>query len=169
MTKDERWSRVAVAADCMDRDRECIVAVSGYFNPLTTGHLDLIEGAWCIANRFGGPRLVVIVNNDDQVRLKGSCPFMPEDDRVRIVGALSCVTWALLAVDEDRSVSRTLELLRPHVFANGGDVSSAADCRERETCERLGIEMEFGVGGGEKTRSSSALISGAVSWSLGRA
>jgi cytidyltransferase-like protein len=60
-----------------------VVAVSGYFNPLHVGHLDMIEKA-----RKLGDKLVVIVNNDYQVKLKGSVPFMTLADRVRIIGAL---------------------------------------------------------------------------------
>ena len=47
------------------------VAVSGYFNPLHVGHLEMIERAKKI-----GDYLIVIINNDYQVKLKGSVPFM---------------------------------------------------------------------------------------------
>lgn len=135
-----------------------VVVASGFYNPLHLGHIRYLEAS----RRLGG-QLVVVVNTDEQVRLKGAVPFMPEGDRLAIVSALKCVDYAVLAVDTDRTVCRTLSLLNPRVFANGGDVSSEADCREAEVCRKLGIRMEFGVGGSEKLRSSSELIRSAVS------
>jgi cytidyltransferase-like protein len=129
-------------------------------NPLHHGHIDYFEAA-----RKLGDQLVVVVNNDKQVCLKGSCPFMSERDRLRIVGALKVVDLAFLSIDDDRSVNKTLEmlcrLLNVTVLANGGDVGCEADCREAETCKRLGIEMVFGVGGTEKSASSSAILAAA--------
>ena len=55
------------------------VAVSGYFNPVHVGHIRLFEEAKKL-----GDKLIVIVNNDEQVRLKGSALFMNEKDRVKI-------------------------------------------------------------------------------------
>ena len=52
------------------------VVISGYFNPIHCGHLDYIESAKKL-----GDFLIVIVNNDNQVDLKGSVPFMNEKDR----------------------------------------------------------------------------------------
>ena len=54
-----------------------VVAVSGYFNPLHVGHLEMIQKAKNL-----GDKLVAIINNDIQVGLKGSVPFMSESDRL---------------------------------------------------------------------------------------
>ncbi len=141
----------------MDR----IIVVSGYFNPLHTGHLDYLESA-----RELGDSLFVIVNNDHQVELKGSTPFMSLEERVRIVEALSCVHKAYPSIDTDSSVVKTLkEIWNEHssdyffdsmTFANGGD-RKPSNVPEYEICERLGIHMAFNVGGG-KTQSSSDLL-----------
>ena len=53
-----------------------VVVISGYFNPIHTGHLDYIKAASKL-----GDKLVVIVNNDEQVKLKGSVPFQDEEER----------------------------------------------------------------------------------------
>jgi cytidyltransferase-like protein len=151
-----RPKTIAEAAETIGlwRSREHrVVAVSGYWNPLHLAHIQYIEAAAGL-----GAKLVVIVNTDHQVALKGSVPFMTEGDRLELVSALWCVDQAVLAIDEDRSVCRTLELLHPDVFANGGDVGSESDCRETDICRKLGIEMKFGVGGRDKLRSSSELI-----------
>ena len=138
-----------------------IVVVSGYFNPLHVGHLDYLESAKKL-----GDFLIVIVNNDDQVKIKGSTPFMSLEDRIRIVKSLDCVSQAIPSVDEDSSVVQTLNILHTKyslewdfdemIFANGGD-RKADDIPEYELCEKRGIKMAFNVGGG-KTQSSSILL-----------
>ena len=138
-----------------------IVVVSGYFNPLHVGHLDYLESAKKL-----GDFLIVIVNNDDQVKIKGSTPFMSLEDRIRIVKSLDCVSQAIPSVDEDSSVVQTLNILHTKyslewdfdemIFANGGD-RKADDIPEYELWEKRGIKMAFNVGGG-KTQSSSILL-----------
>ena len=56
------------------------IIVSGYFNPLHKGHLELFEKA-----KTYGDYLIVIVNNDSQRSLKGSTEFMLESERILIV------------------------------------------------------------------------------------
>ncbi len=133
-----------------------VVVVSGYFNPIHLGHVRLLEAA----SRLGD-KLVVIVNNDHQQRLKKGKVIMNEEERLAVVRALRYVDEAVLAVDRDPSIVQTLErVARAHpgakmTFANGGDRQSAADVPETSVCERYGIEMLFGVGGNEKLNSSS--------------
>lgn len=133
-----------------------VVAVSGYFNPLHVGHLEMIEMASKI-----GDELVVIVNNDKQVKLKGSVPFMSETDRLKIISALKYVDRAFLAIDKDKTVCLSLAKLKPDVFANGGDRKSLNDVPEYPICQELGIEMVDGLG--EKIRASSKMIAKAAS------
>lgn len=135
--------------------------ISGYFNPIHTGHLDYIEAA-----RKNCNYLYVIVNNDKQVTLKGSVPFMDENDRTRIVKALADVDAAMVSIDKDKSVVASLEHIHKKyefdvfvesiMFMNGGD-RTAGNTPEEEYCERVGIGTLYGIGGG-KTQSSSALI-----------
>ena len=65
------------------------VVISGYFNPIHCGHLDYIESAKKL-----GDFLIVFVNNDNQVELKGSVPFMNEEERSRIVSKIKDVDYA---------------------------------------------------------------------------
>ena len=132
------------------------VAVSGYFNPIHVGHVRLLEAASQL-----GDKLVVIVNNDRQQMLKKGKIIMNEAERLEVVEAIRFVDEAVLAIDDDPSIVRTLEqvaLSHPEskvIFANGGDRQSTADIPETAVCERYGIEMRFGVGGNEKLNSSS--------------
>ncbi|MBF4766431.1 adenylyltransferase/cytidyltransferase family protein [Nocardioides agariphilus] len=135
--------------------------VSGYFNPLHVGHLDMMEAA-----RALGDALVVIVNNDAQQVLKKGKVITTQTDRLRIVDALRVADSALVAVDEDGSVAASLEVIHAAypgvdlVFCNGGDRSPDGDAvpgAEVAVCERLGIEMAWGVGGQTKADSSSRI------------
>ena len=133
--------------------------ISGYFNPIHTGHLDYIEGA-----KERCDLLYVIVNSDQQVNIKGSKQFMDEGSRLRIVRALSCVQRAMVSIDDDSTVCRSIKSIHkqysddPFVsdiyFMNGGDRSQGT-VPEAEVCEELDIKMIYNVGG-LKTESSSS-------------
>ena len=135
--------------------------ISGYFNPMHTGHLDYIEGA-----KQKCDLLYVIVNSDQQVNIKGSKQFMDEDSRARIVRALSSVQRAMVSIDEDSTVCRSIKAIHdeycndPFVtdifFMNGGDRNQGT-VPEAEVCEELDIKMIYNVGG-IKTESSSTLL-----------
>ena len=128
-----------------------IVAVSGYFNPLHVGHLEMIEKAKKL-----GDKLVVIINNDHQVKLKGSVPFMKQEDRIKIIKALRDVDEVFLSIDKDKTVCKSLSKVKPNIFANGGDRKSIGDVPEYPICQKLGITMVDGLG--RKIRASSELI-----------
>ena len=133
-----------------------IVVVSGYFNPIHLGHVRMLEAASQL-----GDKLIVIVNNDLQQRLKKGKIIMTADERLEVVKAIRYVDEAVIALDEDPSIVRTLEdVAEAHAgasmtFANGGDRQSAADVPETAVCEHYGIKMLFGVGGFDKLNSSS--------------
>lgn len=73
-------------------------------NPLHEGHLSLLRDA-----KSQCDILVVIINSDKQVLLRGSCPFLDETFRMELVQELECVDCVYLAIDEDGTVSKTLE------------------------------------------------------------
>ncbi len=125
------------------------VAVSGYFDPIHVGHLDYLEHAKKL-----GDKLVVIVNNNHQCVLKKGKPFMDELDRMRIVKSLHMVDEVFLSVDSDRSVCKSLEEIKPDIFANGGD-RFESDSPESGICKKFKIKMVDGLG--KKIRSSSSL------------
>ena len=124
-----------------------IVATSGYFDPLHVGHLECLE----LAKQLGD-KLIVIVNNDLQAKLKKGRSFMSENDRMKIVSALKCVDEVFLSIDKDKTQCKSLEYLKPNIFAKGGDRLSN-EIPESKTCHELGIEIIDGLG--DKIRSSS--------------
>ena len=125
------------------------VAVSGYFDPIHVGHLEYLRMA-----KELGDSLVVIVNNNHQCKLKKGKHFMDENDRVEIVKALRFVDEVFLSVDNDRTVCKSLEEIKPDVFANGGD-RATSEVPETPVCKKFNIKMVDGLG--DKIRSSSFL------------
>lgn len=133
-----------------------VVIVSGYFNPIHLGHVRMLEAASQL-----GDKVVVVVNNDRQQLLKKGKIIMREEERQEVVQAIRFVDEALVAVDDDPTIMKTLaKIARAHddskiIFANGGDRASVVDVPETAICARYGIEMRFGVGGTDKLNSSS--------------
>ena len=95
---------------------EIIVAVSGYFDPIHVGHLENMRKA-----KELGHKLIVIINNDKQAILKKGYEFMPLNERIEIIKSIKFVDDVFVSIDEDRSVCKSLEAVKPHIFAKGGD------------------------------------------------
>ena len=79
---------------------------------------------------------------------------MNENDRLEIIKSLSIVDNAFLSIDQDKSVSRTLEKIKPDIFGNGGDQIKGS-ILEEETCNRNNIKIVDQLG--KKIRSSSEI------------
>ena len=133
------------------------IIVSGYFNPLHKGHLELFEKA-----KMAGDQLWVIVNSDHQRKLKGSKEFMLEDERLLIVSAIGIVDKALISIDKDKTQCATLSDLAVKYsidyelyFANGGDQNNNT-IAEVSVCKEKGIVLLEGFG--DKIQSSSWLL-----------
>ena len=137
-----------------------VVVVSGYFDPIHVGHLEMLK----LAKELGD-ELVVIVNNDKQAELKKGKSFMSQDDRLKIVKAIRYVDSAFISVDEDKTVCGSLQKVRRNykeydydiIFANGGD-RHTGEIPESKVCKKANIKMIDGLG--DKIRSSSKIIKG---------
>jgi cytidyltransferase-like protein len=140
-----------------------IVIVSGFFNPLHGGHLDMIENAAKM-----GDKLIVIVNNDIQQMTKKGKIILPEQNRARVMRALKYVDEVIIAIDKEDPkypVTDTLAMIADKypndelIFANGGDRvdPEAIPGPEAEMCRKKGIKMVFGIGGDEKADSSTRI------------
>jgi D-beta-D-heptose 7-phosphate kinase / D-beta-D-heptose 1-phosphate adenosyltransferase len=97
-----------------------VVATGGCFDILHAGHVSCLEAA-----RGLGDALVVLLNSDESVRrLKGpGRPVQSAADRARVLQGLSCVD--AVVVFEDDTPQRVLAMLRPDVWAKGGDYEGA--------------------------------------------
>ena len=127
-----------------------VVVASGYFSVLHVGHIEYLE-----KSKQLGDVLIVIVNNDHQNRLKKGHVFMPARERVRVIRALRCVDAVVESIDEDRSVCKTLAMLHPDVFTNGGDQFNES-IPEASVCQEMGIQMVDGLG--SKIQSTTNLL-----------
>jgi D-beta-D-heptose 7-phosphate kinase/D-beta-D-heptose 1-phosphate adenosyltransferase len=133
------------------------IIVSGYFNPIHKGHLEYFNNAKALADK-----LFVIVNNDFQRELKGSKEFQDENERMIIVSNIKSVDKAILSIDTDRTVCKTIESIASQFgseydlgFANGGDQNNDT-IPEREVCEKNSVALIDGLG--DKIQSSSWLL-----------
>lgn len=135
-----------------------VVIVSGYFNPIHKGHLELLRKA----KEFSDDYVIAIVNSDLQRELKGSKEFQEEDERLEIVSSIKYVGHALISIDEDRTQIETLKHIHNEYgkiwelyFANGGDQDNNS-IPESSICDELGINLLDGLG--DKIQSSSWLL-----------
>ena len=124
--------------------------VSGGFDPVHIGHLDMFQ----IAKHIGD-KLIVVVNGDQWLIRKKGKIFMPLSDRMEIIRNIKCVDYVIGWDDGTDNVCGALEIIRPNVFVNGGD-RTRENIPEVATCKKLGIDMVFGAG--KKIRSSSELL-----------
>ena len=93
-----------------------VVLTNGCFDVLHRGHTTSLAQAARL-----GDLLVVAVNSDDSVRrLKGpQRPINTASDRASVLAALSCVDY--VTVFETDTPIPLLELVKPDVYAKGGD------------------------------------------------
>ena len=140
-----------------------LVIVSGFFNPLHGGHLDLIESAAKL-----GDRLLVIVNTDAQQIEKKGKVILDENNRARLRAALRDVDEVVIGIDPAGNhwpSTKTIEFVADKyagneiIFANGGDRPDpeALPGPEAEMCRQKGVKMVFGVGGDVKADSSTRI------------
>lgn len=140
------------------KKRKKIVMVSGGFDPVHIGHVRLFNEAKKL-----GDELVVVINNDNWLRLKKGFVFMPEHERKEIIEAFEAVDRVLLSNHKkntkDISISEDIKALRPHVFAKGGDRNVGnIPSPEVMMCNEIGCMIVNDIGYGGKVQSSSLLV-----------
>ena len=133
-----------------------IAVVSGGFDPLHSGHINLLESAAAY-----GDKLVVLLNSDEWLTRKKGRPFLPFDERATIIERLHMVSNVYSVDDKDNSVTQGLIQIRDafghdndYVFCNGGD-------RGKDNIPEMqveGYEFVFSVGGEHKANSSSWIL-----------
>lgn len=135
-----------------------VVLVTGGFDPLHSGHIKYFEAAKQL-----GDKLIVGLNSDDWLARKKGRPFMPLQERLTLVKALSVVDEVLTWDDSDDTACGAIFKLMATsgygeeiIFANGGD-RTKDNIPEMNTYHDK-IRFEFGVGGDNKTNSSSWVL-----------
>lgn len=137
------------------RPNERIVIVSGGFDPLHSGHLKLLKGA-----KELGQYLLVGVNSDQWLGIKKGKNFQNIKERLDIINSLDMVNSAMEFDDSDGTACKLIDHVKKTfpdneiIFANGGDRTSDNVPESNIT----NITFAWGVGGEEKTNSSSELL-----------
>tara|TARA_R110001599_G_scaffold266636_1_gene467481 strand:+ start:965 stop:1408 length:444 start_codon:yes stop_codon:yes gene_type:complete len=126
------------------------IAVSGGFDPIHKGHVQMIREA----AEYG--RVIVFLNSDAWLIRKKGYKFMPFEERAYIAGSIKGVSIITNVDDSDGTVCKALERFKPDYFANGGD-RYETNTPEMKVCKDLGIQMLWNIGGG-KIQSSSELV-----------
>lgn len=109
------WEREALARHLVGVPGKTVFT-NGCFDLLHVGHLRYLQQA-----RAAGDRLVVGVNADESVRqLKGAeRPLVIAEERAELLAGLACVDYVV--VFPERTAEKTVEVLKPQVYAKGGD------------------------------------------------
>lgn len=134
-----------------------IVLVTGGFDPIHSGHLSYLDAA-----RSLGDILIVGVNSDSWLQRKKGRSFMPLPERASILRAIRGVDHVIEFDDSDGSAKKAIWMVRQSypqdhiIFANGGDRTNT-NIPEMDF-EDDDIEFLFGVGGSNKSNSSSWIL-----------
>lgn len=132
-----------------------IVVCTGGFDPIHAGHVNYLKEAKSL-----GDKLIVGLNSDAWLTRKKGRPFMTYEHRKEVLAAIQYVDMVMPFDDSDNSACLLLESLKhsyPYaeiIFANGGD-RTATNIPELSVKD---IVFKFGVGGDNKTASSSELL-----------
>ena len=133
--------------------------VSGGFDPVHLGHLELIKGAKLIAEK-----VIVLLNSDKWLKRKKGKPFMNEKQRTEILLEFSSVDEVIVQDDDNDDSSNiaieNFSIKHPNkkiCYCNGGDRNQIKEILEGKICKELGMDLKFGVGGNNKIESSSNL------------
>lgn len=131
-----------------------IVMTSGGFDPIHPGHISCIQ-----ESRKFGDIVVVAVNGDWFLQNKKGKAFQDMLTRAQIVSGLRGVDYVVtFDIEGDTTANEALRAIKPHIFTKGGDRLEPKDIPEWDTCQELGITVEFNVGA-DKQWSSSWFLS----------
>ena len=137
---------------------DLLVLATGGFDPLHTGHIRLFKEA-----KILGDRLMVGLNSDAWLTRKKGKPFMPMSERKVIVGELKVVDNVLEFDDSDDSACDAIQHILnisnwDLVFVNGGDRGKENTPELERYADLPRVNFAWGVGGTEKTNSSSWIL-----------
>ncbi len=119
----------------MKTHKKIIICASGYFDPIHSGHINYLKEAKKL-----GDKLIVILNNDFQAKLKKKHYFMPLHERKKILEAIKYVDEVFVSIDKTRDINKSLKKIKPDIFAVGTD-NVKEKLAEKKVCDELGIKV----------------------------
>ena len=141
-----------------------VMLVSGGFDPVHKGHLEMIAAARKLADEVW-----VILNNDSWLKEKKGKNFMSSDERAYIMSQIKGVKKTFVCrprIPGDKTVNdgiysaimtyrREFDGELSMAFGNGGD-RGKNNVPEKDYCDSYGVEMVWNLG--KKVQSSSWLL-----------
>ena len=132
--------------------------VSGGFDKVHVGYLRMFQDAKNLSNE-----VILLLNNDKWLIKKKGKPFMNESQRKEILKEFKSISEVIIQTSSEKSSNKAIEefvIKNPNktiCYCNGGDRSNIKNIPEAAICQKLGVNLEFGVGGEDKIESSSQL------------
>jgi len=134
-----------------------LVLISGGFDPIHSGHVNLIKEA----SKYGD--VIVLLNSDAWLKNKKGKEFLPFAERETIMKSMKNVIDVLSFDDSDKTclegIKKAISKYPNHKikFANGGDRNNETT-PEKKFCDENNIETLWGIGGNNKSNSSSWIL-----------
>lgn len=120
------------------------VGIASLFaNPIHQGHIEYLNASKLLVDF-----LLVVVNNDEQVKLKGSQEFMNQNERLSIIQNLKSVSMARISSSDTLDIAKDIESIAvtyPNdlvLFFNSGD-RVTSDPNEKQACMANGVIPVF--------------------------
>lgn len=118
------------------------VAVAGGWDPLHPGHIRHMK----LAKKLGD-QLIVIVDNDQNLIAKKGFRYYPLEWRVELLQDYSFIDQVIPNIDLSGCCAETLRMIRPNIFAKGGDrTPTSMPQAEIDVCREIHCEIIYGVG-----------------------
>jgi cytidyltransferase-like protein len=138
---------------------DIIVLFTGGFDPIHSGHIDVITEA----AEYG--RVVIGLNSDEWLARKKGRPFLPLKERANIIRQFRSVSMVIDFDDSDDTAINAIEKTKDFfgsadkiIFVNGGDRTSENTPEMEAFKDDPKVEFLYGVGGTNKKNSSSWIL-----------
>jgi len=121
-------------------NRPVVVCSCGHLDPLHHGHVEHFRQAKAL-----GDVLIVIIGNDDQIISKYGYVLQPVHERAsRLMRKAPFINGIVVSIDQDNTQRETLRMLKPDIYAKGGD-RGPDNTPEAAVCREIGCDIAYGV------------------------
>jgi D-beta-D-heptose 7-phosphate kinase/D-beta-D-heptose 1-phosphate adenosyltransferase len=94
-----------------------------------------------------GDQLIVIVDNDQNLIAKKGFVYYSLEWRIELLQDYNFIDQVIPNIDLSGCCAETLRMIRPNVFAKGGDrTANNMPQIEIDVCREIGCEIVYGVG-----------------------